>query len=169
MQKRCKKPPPPTLLGSIKSKRDKNKAKLYCQKIEKGTRMICTNGESERTVTGFKFRLRLFELEKACEFPLTKTFTREIWKWKCKYSYIIHSRYDDWLEFLYIHVHSFNSPQGQAIIVISSEYNRSHECYLLFASCWLRCVLDAQLAISVSASLRIRSDLVRDECALQTV
>ena len=40
--------------------------------------------------------------------------------------------------------------------------------HLLLASCWLRCVLLAQFAISVSASLRIRSDFVLDECALES-
>ena len=38
---------------------------------------------------------------------------------------------------------------------------------LLLASCWLRCVLEEQLAMSVSASFRILSDLVRDEWALK--
>ena len=40
--------------------------------------------------------------------------------------------------------------------------------HLLLASCWLRCVLLAQFAISVSASLRIRSDFVLDEWALES-
>ena len=44
------------------------------------------------------------------------------------------------------------------------KYPKAH---LLLASCWLLCVLLAQFAISVSASLRIRSDLVRDEWALR--
>ena len=41
--------------------------------------------------------------------------------------------------------------------------------HLLLASCWLRCVLLAQFAISVSASFRIRSDFVLDECALERI
>ena len=39
--------------------------------------------------------------------------------------------------------------------------------HLVLASCWLRWVLLEQFAMSVSASFRIRSDLVRDECALK--
>ena len=49
----------------------------------------------------------------------------------------------------------------------TSNVTKQNIFYLLLASCWLRWVLLAQFAMSVSASLRIRSDFVRDEWALE--
>ena len=51
----------------------------------------------------------------------------------------------------------------------TSNVTKQNIFYLLLASCWLRWVLLAQFAMSVSASLRIRSDFVRDEWALERI
>ena len=61
--------------------------KFVITKAVSNKEMICTNGESERTVISFKFLLSLFELEKACEVLIRNMKVK-----KCEYSYEMNSR-----------------------------------------------------------------------------